>query len=450
MAEQTYAGKPSSFFATTGGKPVEGAYYSGRRYLGGKLLAVGEHQPGQRVSEEVIAQTAPENVAYVREQRRLEGGTPGTAGSERPTSKEQVTPYLDTFQEGLFQQRELPEVRVPTAEEVKKSLEPTIERPEVIKRTELLEKQRELYGVAELETELSTIKEDELLLRANLREARGIEEGKPVALGVMAGRISEQERQAQTRLDYLNVRKATIVDELNTKYTAINTFVQYAGMDYQDAVKAYDSEFNKNVQVQNMLSGLRKESWTYITDTIQLNEQIKQNNIDNARANLSTITNSITSGGLSMDDLSETERLTIQKLEVQAGLPIGVVSNLKAQVDPQANIVFQTSNQGITQIGCLNPDGTITTKEFGRKISGGGTVTERTAEAKQGAFGEIEQELDRLGGSDKFVSPNEWDYLRRQWIGLGYEGKEFNDAFRTTYVGDPTERKFTIEEFGLE
>ena len=65
MPETLYAGKPSSFYSTTGGKPVEGAWYSGQRYLGGQLLAPGQDQPGQNVSNEVIAQTNPNNVAYV-------------------------------------------------------------------------------------------------------------------------------------------------------------------------------------------------------------------------------------------------------------------------------------------------------------------------------------------------------------------------------------------------
>ena len=47
----------------------EGAWYEGRRFLGGKFLAPGEHQPGQRVSEEVIGQTAPENVSFIQSQR---------------------------------------------------------------------------------------------------------------------------------------------------------------------------------------------------------------------------------------------------------------------------------------------------------------------------------------------------------------------------------------------
>ncbi len=61
----SFAGKPASFFAATGNVPVEGAWYHGQRYLGGRLLAPGEHQPGQRVSTEVIAQTDPRNVAFI-------------------------------------------------------------------------------------------------------------------------------------------------------------------------------------------------------------------------------------------------------------------------------------------------------------------------------------------------------------------------------------------------
>ena len=64
-----YAGQSSSFYAATGGVPVEGAWYSGRRYLNGQLLAPGEYEPGKVTSNEVIAQTNPDNVAYVQSER---------------------------------------------------------------------------------------------------------------------------------------------------------------------------------------------------------------------------------------------------------------------------------------------------------------------------------------------------------------------------------------------
>jgi hypothetical protein len=65
----TYAGQPSSFYASTGGTPQEGAYYSGRRYLNGQLLAPGQDQPDHQISNEVIGQTNPNNVQYVQQQR---------------------------------------------------------------------------------------------------------------------------------------------------------------------------------------------------------------------------------------------------------------------------------------------------------------------------------------------------------------------------------------------
>jgi oligoribonuclease NrnB/cAMP/cGMP phosphodiesterase (DHH superfamily) len=60
----------------------------------------------------------------------------------------------------------------------------------------------------------------------------------------------------------------------------------------------------------------------------------------------------------------------IQKLEVQSGLPPGLISSIKK--DPKADIVFTTSNNGIVQVGFRNADGTIRVEQYGKKSSGGG------------------------------------------------------------------------------
>jgi len=70
---------------------VEGGWYEGRRYLGGQFLAPGEHQPGQLVSPEVMAQTDPANVAYIEKQRQQAGIVPtptpsGVSGAGIPTA----------------------------------------------------------------------------------------------------------------------------------------------------------------------------------------------------------------------------------------------------------------------------------------------------------------------------------------------------------------------------
>lgn len=48
----------------------EGGWYDARRFIGGQLLNAGEYEPGKRVSNEVIAQTNPNNVAYVEQKRQ--------------------------------------------------------------------------------------------------------------------------------------------------------------------------------------------------------------------------------------------------------------------------------------------------------------------------------------------------------------------------------------------
>jgi len=67
----------------------QGRWYSGRQYWGGTFSEPGQINPlsnqqgaGQAVSKEVIAQTAPQNVAYIEQQRQTAGLAPSpTAGA---------------------------------------------------------------------------------------------------------------------------------------------------------------------------------------------------------------------------------------------------------------------------------------------------------------------------------------------------------------------------------
>lgn len=330
-----------------------GGWYDGSQYWNGTLSAKGvinsqsnQQGAGQAVSNEILKSTsvaagkAPDaNYNYI-----YGGSSSGNSGV--PATPEKLGTYLDNFQTQQYQSLTVPDFKIPTAMELKAELAPTKAAPEPLNRVQLLEQQKASMGVTDLETELNTLKTEENTIKADLRATTSAEEGKSVALNVMAGRMTEEQRVAQTKLDYLNVRKATVVDELTTKYNAINTYIQYAGLDYQDAVKAYESEFDKNVQIQNLLSGFRKEAWSYATDSIKLQETMKQNNIDNARANLTTITNAITGGNMSYSNLSSEEKLNIQKLEIQSGLPVGTVAALKSNAKTAKDNVIATYNDG--------------------------------------------------------------------------------------------------------
>ena len=346
----TYAGQPSSFYASTGGKPVEGAWYSGRRYLGGQLLAPGEYEPGKVTSAEVIAQTNPANVQYVTEQRAQARLPPP------PSSADQVNPYLYAFQQDLLKSSQAPEVRVPTMEELKTKLAPTTPYPEPLKRVEELGKLRTEYGVADLEQSLTTIKDQIKGEQDLLREQRGIEEGKPVPMGVIAGRITEEERVANIRLDALGRQQSRIVDELNTKYNVINQIMTLQGLDYGDAVKRYETEFDINLKMYDLIAGVRREA----RSAFEYDQTA-------AKANLQIYANAAISGNIDYNSLGTDQKLMIAKLEVQSGLPVGFISSIRK--DPKADIIFTNTNEGVTQVGFRNADGSISVKSYGTRVS---------------------------------------------------------------------------------
>lgn len=302
----------------------------------------------------------------------------GTDFSVTPDSADQLPSFLADFQKSAMESLStLKPTEAPTFEELKNNLTPSTPAPTPISRVDSRNQLRTQFGVTELETELNTIKTQETQITDELRALTGTEEGKPVALNVISGRITEEERVAQQRLDSVIRQKNSIVNELNTKYSVIETYVKDLGLDYNDAVEAYNAEFDKNYKVQSMVSELSGKAFDQklsilktgvdITmDAAKFQQSVKQQNIDNARANLTTMTNAIAGGNLSYDQMSPDQKLNIQKLEIQSGIPVGTMSQFKKEVDPKANVMFTTSNEGVTQIGFFNPaTGQIEVKSYG-------------------------------------------------------------------------------------
>lgn len=414
----------------------EGGWYEGRQYIGGTFSDPGQIHPqstqqgaGQQVSKEVIAQTAPENVAYIEQQRKQQP-------TQEPKSAEEVTPYLDKFQTDLLSAATAPPTRIPTPAELKTELQPETGLPELLDRTGQFEELRTTHGVADLEKTLTDLKAQEDELYAGFREQKFTEEGKPVPLNVIAGRVGEEERQYLERKDYIGRQKARVVDELNTKYNLINQLMTFSGLDYNDAVERYQTEFSNNLKIYDLVADARKEKRSeYEYDR------------DAAKANIQVFMGAITSGNMDYSSLSMDEKVMVGKLEAQAGLPTGFISNLK--MAPGDNIV--NINEKTGEALMMNADGNFQVVQTGMRPSPEtGTASERESDIKKNAFSEMESILSNFGGEDNFVSPDEWNRARSAWARQGYEGKEFDDAFKTRFVGDPESRDFNLEEFGFE
>lgn len=185
---------------------------------------------------------------------------PDFSNLEKISTKESLVEYLNMFQGAVAKFNEqIPEVRVPTMEELETQVAPPGGRPELLDRAGKREELRLEYGISDLEDQLNKLKGDEEELYAAYRTQYGIEEGKPVALGVISGRITEEERQMMQRVDFITRTKARVVDELNTKYSIVDTYMKDIGLDYNDAVAQYENDFQNNLQMYKIMSGKESE-----------------------------------------------------------------------------------------------------------------------------------------------------------------------------------------------
>ena len=339
----------------------EGGWYDGKQYIGGSFSQPGQihssssqQGAGQMVSKEVVQQTDPKNWDYLQSQQPQR---------QEPKSAEEVTPFLNQYQQDLLKTSQTPETRVPTTGDLKTELLPETKLPELLDRTGMFEDLRTTHGVADLEKQMTSLKSQEDELEASFREQKFTEEGKPVAMNVIAGRIGEEERQYLERKDYLGRQMSRVADELNTKYALVNQLMTFSGLDYNDAVERYQTEFSNNIQVYNLVADARKEARSeYEYDR------------DAAKANLQVFMNAITSGNLSYGDLDMSEKVMVGKLEAQSGLPTGFISNLK--MSPGDRMVSVNDETGEALM--LNANGSFEVIQTGMRISPKSSTTTDT------------------------------------------------------------------------
>ncbi|HEC66073.1 MAG TPA: hypothetical protein ENI23_12335 [bacterium] len=298
----------------------EAQHFSGGSFGAGSTLNVpGETGFGQRVSKEVQAQSG-----FVAQPK------------PRPQTKEEVTPFLQNFQTQAFDVANAPATKISTPAEIRAQLEPETGLPDLIKRGELRQGFRADLGVAGLEDESNILKAERREEEASLRERSTAQRGKGRPLNVVQGRIGEIERQSREKIDFIGRQQSRITDQLNTKYTLIGQMMSDAGLDYVDATERYETEYNQNLKVYELISGEKKEARSaFESDRIA------------AKANLQTYINVITEGNLDPSSLSGDQKLMISKLEAQSGLPIGFISNLKMSAQDKLISVNEKTGEAL-------------------------------------------------------------------------------------------------------
>jgi len=179
---------------------------------------------------------------------------------------------------------------------------------------------RNQYGVDPMEHQIADIDAQIRAVQDTFDQNKFNEKGQVVSLGVMSGRISEEEQQANDRLNQLNRNKAYLVDQLQSKYSVIDTVMKAAQSDYQNARDSYDTQFNQKIQATNLLLNI---------DQSKKSDAEKAR--DDARANVTIVTTALSNGSLKWDDLDPASKAQYSKLEIQAGLPTGTIQAFSAQ-----------------------------------------------------------------------------------------------------------------------
>lgn len=287
---------------------------------------------------------------------------------------------------------------------------------------------RTSYGVNDLEGSLSELQKQARDIQAASKARTDAELGKPVALNVIAGRVTEEERQDNERLAAVNSSIQTVTSQLQTKYNVIDNVMKYTGLDYSNAADAYDKQFSQNISMFNAAKGIQDSQQT-AADREQ----------DNARANAQIIYNSIQTGGLKLEEIDPTQKTAITKLELQSGLPAGFYENLQSK-NPKADIVTSTTREtnGSKYVDVImrNPDGSLSTQSMrvGSVDKAGSGTKPTEAETTRGNAAKVASQLKGRAGEDGYVSPEDYKTARRAWVASGYTAKDFDERFGTSFV----------------
>lgn len=309
----------------------QGGWYDGQQFWGGTLSAPGvinslsdQIGAGQAVSPEVNRQSdVAQGLAPGSIQNYLKNQTVKLANTPAPylTSRNGVQSYTNGLQNsamGAFSATSAPQVQnISEITNELKNLLP-VEAPTAPNMMDTYNKLTADGTVTDLEKSIIDLKAQKADAIAQLDVNRTAERGKPVAQNVVEGRISEQTRMAQEKVDFIDRQITTAADELTMRYKSIETIMKYTQIDFENAKSVYDTKFEQAMTLMTQARGIQQDQLT-----------AQQRAIDNARANLQIFANAITSGNMSLNNLPAESVAALNGMELSAGLPMGFIQSLQ-------------------------------------------------------------------------------------------------------------------------
>lgn len=279
-------------------------------------------------------------------------------------------------------------------------------------------------GLVELESSLNSLQAQARDIEAQKQARINSEKGKPVAMNVISGRVSEVEQQENERLTVINNSIQTATAQLKTKLDAVDTIMKYTAMDYDNAVQNYDKQFSQNVQVMNLVKGIMDDE-----------KSDEERVVDNARANAQIMINTMNANGTTYKNLTPDQQVNLTKLGVQSGLGANFFSDVM-NVSAGKEILTTITNDDKTKTTIMYKDGTTKVIPTGLPAgsgvqpkstgTGGGKLyTSGTLSTPKSNIDKLKNELDKTRGADGYVNSAEYHNSYIDWINNGGLAQDF-------------------------
>lgn len=222
--------------------------------------------------------------------------------------------------------------------------------------TQQLADKRASLGVDAKETQLNTIDAQIAKLDSDFSSLADTETNRPTSMMQINRRKSQEQINYEKAKNDLILQRNSVANELNQKYAVINTYMQYAGQDYNNAQQNYATKFNQAITMINLAKNI-EESAKSDAERAQ----------DNARANATLLINALKDKKTNYSSLDPATQASMNKMELQAGLPTGFIKfTLSATDQPVISIGSEfTDASGHRQVPVYNKDpstGMVTAK----------------------------------------------------------------------------------------
>lgn len=314
-----------------------------------------------------------------------------SSGANLPYTAKQVDPYLNQVQNQMFTQLENSDAPFEAPEQfnqIQQTVAPQQQMPEAPSFVDLYTQLSQERGLEDMTKNLNDLEKERMAIEARLRQRKTLERGKAVASNVIAGRISEVERQELEVMDFIGRQINYKANQIKAAQGYIQMVMDFTNMDYQNAMQRYDQQFQQNLAIYKQFRS--EEQFQQQMDMEEKNYQLrkeefdlkwKQIETDNAKANIQMYTDLISKGITTWESMNESTKAMLSGMAVQAGLPPNFLQGIK--LDPAQSIKHigtRTDANGnkYADMLVMQPDGSLKVqsqyigKEYVPRSGGGG------------------------------------------------------------------------------